>query len=660
MALSVDSISNSNYKISRTKFNRQENIAFTSKPKEQNDKTNNNKFDIDIAAKNFGKGLLSPITAIFKHPIAALGLIGATAAACALVPVLSPILAVGFGAVGIYELGKSGYNIAKNLKNGEYDKAEQNFKGLGQGTINTVLSALGIKQSARVVKEAKMLEGLNAKALTGAQKEAISVDIKNGSYLDAVKEILSLGTKKGIKAITYQFKPSVIKTRANEIIGMIKGTKTETTETQVTHEKFANTVEGRRRAAMSDEEIMNELLKLYDEAFEEYGIPKNLRPKLNLTEGNITNGGGYNSASHTININKTAFREGSFNPANTIKHEATHATEALIRESLSQESIETLTKEYLLGKIKNGDNNTVIYDSFFGNTSTMNPPKMNTQMKDAFAQLVQDKLYQKGTLNSVEELSAVVEPLVRNNPEFVSQYANETEAITMLAQYAKSHQLRYLINTQGTRINLTPTQITELKNINIGGNPVESFKNSLECIDGNASNSTITAKIGLGGDFDQYQFGAEEVLAQQRGNEFAIKHYEQELEALRAQTGYSKEHEAFLLAQIKNAKATIDYKTKGLEYYKLFIESQNHPENTELAQQVAKMSKELEQLSKDIKIKTTYNLQTQKSEVVIPLEKEVLVLKRVKPNLEIYVPQTTPVTANILAEEYQKQQVKQK
>ncbi len=72
------------------------------------------------------------------------------------------------------------------------------------------------------------------------------------------------------------------------------------------------------------------------------------------------------------------------------------------------------------------------------------------------------------------------------------------------------------------------------------------------------------------------------------------------------------------------------------------------------------MSKELEQLSKDIKIKTTYNLQTQKSEVVIPLEKEVLVLKRVKPNLEIYVPQTTPVSTNIIAEEDQKQKVKQK
>jgi len=641
--LNIVGVSNTSVYNPYKKDLKQKNIAFTAKGK--TDKTNNNKFDTDVAVKNFGKGLLSPLTAIIKHPVATIGLVAGTAVACSLVPVLGPILAVGFGAMGIAELGKSGYNIVKNIKNGDYDKAEQNFEGLGQGTVNTLLSALGVKQGARVAKEAKMLESLKVKTLTSAQKEVIMLDVKNGSFMDSVKEILSLGTIGGRKAVAYQFKPSVIKARANEMLGFLKGKKVETKELQTVNEKFVETAEGRRRAAMTSEEIEAEIAKLSNEAFDEYRISGELRPKIIVEKGNLTNGGGYNASSHTIKINETAYREGAFDLPNVIKHEATHAREALIRETLSKTTKENLTKEYLLGKIQNGDNNTVVHDCDFFGFSTMTPPKMSPKMRADFAEFAKTNLYKNG-LYKIEDLTTMVEPLLKSNPEFAAQYSNEAEAVKMLAQYAKSHNLRFVMSTK-TNINLTPEQLAHLDDVN-RNEAITSFKNHLECTDGNAANSTLSSKIGLGGgDFDQYQFGAEEVLAQQKGNQFAIKHYEQELEALRAKPGYSKTQESYLLNEIKKAKITIEYKTKGNEYYKLFMESQRHPENKELARQVAKMSKELEQLAKTTHIQTTF--ENGKIQILIPLEKEVLILKKVRPNLTIFVPYTTTSTADILA-----------
>lgn len=646
MSLNVNGISNTSVcNPYERDLKRSKNVAFTARKKPV-DKNNNNKFDTDIAIKNFGKGLLSPITAVINHPLATIGLVAGTAAACSLVPVLGPLLAIGFGAMGVAELGKSGYNIVKNIKNGDYDKAEQNFEGLGQGTINTLLSALGVKQGARVAKEAKMLESLKVKTLTSAQKEAIMLEVKNGSFMDAAKEILSLATNSGRKAIAYQFKPSVIKARANEMLGFLKGKKVETKETQTVKQKFTETAEGRRRAAMTSEEIEAEITKLSDEAFKEYGIPEELRPKIEIEKGQLSNGGGYHAPTHTIRINETAYREGSFDLPNVIKHEATHAKKALIRETLSGTTRENLAKEYLLGKIQNGDNNSVVHHCSFFGFETMTPPKMSPKMRAEFAKFAETSLYKDGQLYKLEDLIKMVEPLLKSNPEFAAQYSNETEAVNMLAQYARSHNMRFFMATK-TNINLTPEQLAHLDDVN-RNEAILSFKDHLECIDGNASNSTFSAKLGLGGgDFDQYQFGAEEVLAQQKGNQFAIKHYEQELEALRAKPGYSKEQESYLLNAIEKAKATIEYKTKGKEYYRLFMESQRHPENEELAQQVANMSKELEQLAELVKSHAI--CENGKSQIVIPIEQEVLILKKIKPNLTIFVPYSTTSTADILA-----------
>ena len=175
-----------------------ENVNFTSrddlfeKPNKKVDKSSNGKFDISECVKNFAKGLLSPITAVIKHPLMTIGTLAVTVALCSVVPVMAPILAVGFGALSVYQVGKGVVEAAKNYKNGEYDKAEKSFNKVGEGTIGVVLTALGIKQSARVAKEAKVMSELGVTSLDKAQKLQIANDIKNGTKLSALKEITTL------------------------------------------------------------------------------------------------------------------------------------------------------------------------------------------------------------------------------------------------------------------------------------------------------------------------------------------------------------------------------------------------------------------------------------------------------------------------------------
>ena len=245
-------------------------------------KSNNGKFDVTEAAKNFFKGVLSPLTAVIKHPVITLTAIGLTAAASALVPVLGPILGIGFGALSLFQLGKGCIDVVKNIKNKEYDKAEQSFNTVGQGTVGTVLSVLGLKQSAKVAKEAKLMNELKVNSLSSAQKEAIAAEVKNGSYLDALKDNLSLFTSKtGLKAAINQFKPSNIFQRGKDVIKHLF-TKKEVTKIKKEKMKFSETTEGKRRAALTTEEIEVQVKALAKEAFDEYGVPEELRPEIKI------------------------------------------------------------------------------------------------------------------------------------------------------------------------------------------------------------------------------------------------------------------------------------------------------------------------------------------------------------------------------------------
>lgn len=634
-----------NYNITPQKLKNKAAVqTFTSR--KNFDKTNNGQFDADVAANNFCKGLLSPITAIIKHPIATIGVVGATALACSVAPILAPATAIVFGAMGIYEFGKSSYNIVKHSASGEYDKAEKDFEGLGQGTINTVLTALGMRQSARVTKEAQLLSETKATKLSGEQISKIKDEVKSLTLFKSFKESLKLyTTKEGRQAFMYQFKKPVIKERLQDLKNIIVKKKEQTKESFDIKEEFAKTPEGIKRAKMTTEEISQEVSKLAKESFDQYGIPEELRPKIEIVKKDAKTGGGYYAQKHTIEINETAYREGAFDLPNTIKHEATHAKEALIRETLTFTKKEQLTKEYLLNKIQTGDNNTVAYDTTIFGNATIKPPKMSTGMKTDFAKLAQENIYKIGS-NGLDkkQLTKLVEPLIDKYPEFISQYQSKEEALDMLTKYAQSHQLRYKVGTT-TAINLPADKVAKLGYID-ESTAINSFKGILECLDGNMSSKTVSGNMGLGGDFTQYEFGAEEVLAQLSGNKFEISHLEQELATLRKRPNFDAKQEAYLLSQIESAQKTIKYKSMGQKYYKLFMDYKHNP-SPELAKEINTLAVELNKLQPHARLHIE-NING-KETIMVTLKGERFVLKEVKPGVTEFIPYNTTSTADMMA-----------
>lgn len=568
--------------------------------KKKIDKSANGKFDVSECIKNFAKGVLSPITAVVKHPLITAGTVAVTAAACTLVPVLGPIMAVGFGTLSVFQLGKGVVNVVKYCKNGEYDNAEKSFNEVGQGTVGVAMGVAGIKQSAKVAKEAKLMSELGTTSLDSTQKAQIAQEVKNGTRLDALKEVGSLFTaKSGLKAVGKQFKPNNIAARGKEALKFLFN-KEKVTKVKKEKMPFSETTEGKRRAAMTTEEIEVEVKALYKEACDEYGISEELRPKIEVYSDptNIETGGGYSSNQHKITINADAYKAGHFDLPDVIKHETTHAGEAILRQSLPQEEKEKILVEYLLDKINNGDKKEVLTgekDLFIG-MEKIETPKMNSQMKADFSKLAQDKLYNLSKYTD-DDYVKMVKPLVESNPDFIQQYGSTDEAITALSKYAQNHHFRYdlgINNSSGFNTSNIDTSLLRELTPEEKIAAIKSFKEGIDCLESNVCGQ------GFLGDFEQYQFTPEEVLCQQKGNNFEIKNLNKQLENLRSKPNYDLAEEARLLDQIKKSELTIEYKTLGEEMYKLKIESINNPENTELASKVEMMKEQLTSLNNQI------------------------------------------------------------
>ncbi len=569
-------------------------------------KSNNSKFDFSECAKNFAKGVLSPLTAVVKHPIAAITTIAATTVACTVVPVLGPVMAVGFGILSVFQLGKGVVDVTKNIKNKNYDEAEKSFNKVGQGTVGIALTLLGSKQNAKVVKETKLMSELDVTSLSTAQKTQIAKEVKNMSKLDALKEIMSLFTSKsGLKALKKQFKPSNMIQRSKEALEFLF-TKKEVTKVKKEKMEFCKTEEGKRRAAMSTEEIEAEVKSLYKEAFDEYNIPEELRPEIKVISdtNNPLQGGGYNSGTHEIKINTESYKQGVFDLPDVIKHESNHASEAILRQRLPQEEKEKLLVEYLLDRIQKGDKKEVLTGKhdLFGITGyeKIETPKMNSQMKTDFSKLAQEKLYNLTSYTN-DDFVQMVKPLVESNPDFVKQYSNIEEATTILSKYAQNHHFRYNLGINyASGFDTTKIDIGLLKELTPEEKiaAIESFKESVDCLE---SNLGLQGGIfGFNADFEQYQFTPEEVASQQKGNNFEIQKLNQQLKELKSEANYDLVKEARLLDEIKKSELTIKYKTLGKEMYKLKIEYNNHPENLELAAKVESMERELGGLEYDI------------------------------------------------------------
>lgn len=132
------------------------------KPDTFNGKTaaNDGKFQVSEAAKNFGKGIVSPITSMFSSwknfAIGAGMIVGSSALVVATGGAAAPILVaagVGMGAV------EAGVGFGKLLSAKDGDDAEKAFFNIGAGSGTVGLSVLGSKSSLRAA--GKDVTGMN-------------------------------------------------------------------------------------------------------------------------------------------------------------------------------------------------------------------------------------------------------------------------------------------------------------------------------------------------------------------------------------------------------------------------------------------------------------------------------------------------------------------
>lgn len=114
------------------------------------DKSCDGKFSFSEALKNFGKGLVSPITNMFSSPenlIAGLGMIAGSALLIAATGgAAAPLLVAAGVATGAFQAGKGIYKIA-TAKNG--DDVEKAFYDVGGATSTIGLSVAGAKASLK-------------------------------------------------------------------------------------------------------------------------------------------------------------------------------------------------------------------------------------------------------------------------------------------------------------------------------------------------------------------------------------------------------------------------------------------------------------------------------------------------------------------------------
>lgn len=619
--------------------------SFTQVEEKTVDKSTNGKFDFSEAGKHFLKGLISPITAVIKHPIATIGLVAGTIAACSLVPVLGPALAVGFGAYSLFQLGKGCFDVAKNCFDGNYDAAENSFNTVGEGTIGTILSALGIRQSAKVAQESKLMSKLNATTLNTAQRGEIATNVNKAGFISNLKDSLSLfTTKDGLKSVGFQFKKDVLKTRFNEFKALFDKSKwIKEKEIEIERKgksfeekvkEFKQSAEGQRRAALSDEQIKAEVEALYNDAFDRLGIPQEQRPTLEIVKNDANKCGSYTKGGHRIEFNPESYKSGVTEIENVIMHEATHCREALLRAGIPQERVDAIVIDELIGRIRYGEAEEIIKGAGFLGADMTKPPKMSKAMSEDFIQFAKDNLYHKDSAlgeiiqnldhqYSIRELTTFrienlqnaekaaqsiidkLKTLIKKHPNFVEQYGTEQKALEALVGYSRSHNFRYnyFTNTKINRNMFAGTYADYIEAKPLTGDALaraeKSLVDEIATVEGNGRASGKFFGCNEA-EFNQYQFSPEEVLAQKNGNTYLIEKMTAKINEMRASGTLTPEQEAYLTKVIEKAKIVIEYKTKGLEYYKKYTQMINNPNDSELAATVKAMENELNALKAKI------------------------------------------------------------
>ena len=294
----------------------------------------------------------------------------------------------------------------------------------------------------------------------------------------------------------------------------------------------------------------------------------------------------------------------------TAVHESLHAKMAILRNSLTKEEAAQIIKQELMNRIKHGEAEEILVGGSFVGPEMMPAPKMSPKMRAEYAQFADDLLYQSddilnaiianesSTINSSsvtakQQLQSVVtrlKEMIRNNPEFVAENGgSEAQALETLLKYTKSHEVRFKVFSNTKIDGVNPIQLTPEQH----QQAVESLVGRISTVEGNARTGGLKIFGPTEAEFNQYQFSYEELLARNTAAQFE----KAKLQAMLQDTTLTAEKQAEIASKIDRLDFLLEYNRVGKQYYDLYTQVLNNPNDTALAEQLSVMTAEMERLN---------------------------------------------------------------
>jgi hypothetical protein len=309
-------------------------------------------FSMKQAAKNLLKGMVSPVTALLKHPVKALAMLAGTVVLATLAPVTVPLMLAGFAAMSLFQAGQGARHTFLRYQAGDIRGAENAFEEVGAGLVGVALSALGVRGSAAVAAESRVATRVIS-AQPSAVLEANLAGIKAAASAQTMTFRQALGenlkmftTREGWQTVRASLKPSALLQNA-----------------RMTGARIQELRSARRQraqlAGLSDEQVRAMAEAEVHQAFNRWGIPVALRPKVLVTKDPGIHGE-HVLKKHAIRVNPDFIRSGKVSIRNLAWHESLHAREALLRARLSEPEIRQSVAAEILQGIREGEVHPVL------------------------------------------------------------------------------------------------------------------------------------------------------------------------------------------------------------------------------------------------------------------------------------------------------------
>ena len=505
-------------------------------------------------------------------------------------------------------------------------------------------SAASLKHSANIANEAKMMYLVKRPTLNNRERIFISEDVTKKGVINNLKEIGSLFFEKeelksyfnlifkkveptkrfglGRRAFITQFKPFMIKQRAQELIGSLNPKNIKTDSYKVVDSKlYKKSIEGKARAKLKHKDIKQEVTKLYDSISEELGITQDVKPRLIVVSEKNNIGGSYNTQQNSVLINTRTYKKGFLDIEEAIPHELQHSKTSLMAASLSKADKELCAKKFLLDKIKNGESETVFVKWTPLASKSMKAPKMSLKMREEFLNFAVDNLYyndpslkqllsefqeqrvflkqksgffdKKVYSHAKQETSFLVDSLkdiLDLNPDFCSRYASYDDALDVLLEYSISHMDRYS--------RFSNYKVANGKKIQVDRETaIQALIDRMESFEGNSAVSRGFGRFKNPNTYAQYIFSGDEVVAEKTAAKYLIKTYSQKLREAKVSGNLTPEIESLYRGKIERAKLIFEFREKGRIYHKNHTKLLNNSDDVALKTIVENQAAELSGLN---------------------------------------------------------------